>query len=224
MLDLHPYTLLAAVILVLVARHTVDAVGKPKIHDAGWAVFTTVGPLLGHTKMAKIGEKRQELAAVAAQKKKISAQDEYSRWTKLNRQQDKLAAEIKTLSEDLGSSKAAVVRAVGWAISAFTVVPVWFGRFWYRKAVLFYFPQGVLPHYAEWVLALPFGVTGGVGLTVWMFAVNTVLAGVVFLASFHFETPVEKPSKPLKPETRALDPVESDLEGLTPVKTASATF
>lgn len=221
MLDLHPYTLLVTVVVVLAARHFVSAVGKARIQDAGWALFSTVGPFLGNSKMAKLGEKRRDVASVVAQKKKISAQDEYALWTKLNRRQDALNAEIKALSDDLGSSKAAVTRVVSHAISAFTVAPVWFGRFWFRKAVLFYLPQGVLPHYAEWVLALPFGVTGTVGLTVWMFAVNTVLSAVVFLASFPFEASVQKPSKPEKP---ALGKAKSPAEGLTPLKTTSTGF
>ncbi|GEQ70068.1 hypothetical protein JCM33374_g3744 [Metschnikowia sp. JCM 33374] len=191
--DLSPATILALIFTVLFTKHTVGAIGKTNIVDFVWNAYTWFASKTGHPKLAKLAEKRKELVQINRERKSISAQDQYARWTKLNRAFDKVSTEIGALSEQVSSEKATVSKLVGLAITITTTAPIWFSRFWYRKVVLLYFPAGVLPYPVEWVLALPFTATGGLGLTVWMFAVNSVLSSAIFLVNYMLEPAVEKP-------------------------------
>ena len=200
MLDLHPYTLLVTVFVVLVFKTVVGQIGKSTIQEYGWLVYVMVGTKFGLNKsFLKFSSKKHELQALNKQKRSISAQDEYAKWTKLNRKADSLAVELKELEDLIATNKTLVNKAVNMAILVVTTLPIWFFRVWFRKAVLFYLPPGVLPYYVEWCLALPFIQTGGIGLTIWMMSVNSVLGGIAFLIGFVWEKKVEKPELPATP-------------------------
>ncbi|EGV61219.1 GET complex subunit get1 [Yamadazyma tenuis] len=192
--DLYPSTLLVTVLTVLLFKKIIEVVGKKNIQDLTWRSYCQVAGKLGHSKLSEISNKSSEARKVNLQRKAVSAQDEYAKWTKLNRQHDKLLAEIDQLNQGLASEKAGVVKYLGLLISVLTTLPIWFFRLWFRKAVLFHLPPGYLPYPIERLFGLPFVVLGGVGLTVWMFSVNSVLTSLEFLIKFPFETPVEKPS------------------------------
>lgn len=200
MIDLHPFTLLVSVFVVLILKQTVQLVGKSNLESFLWRFYCAIAPKLGHHKLNTITVKQQEAAAINKERRLISAQDQYAKWTKLNRQFDKINEEIKALNEEVAGEKAQVSRLLGLVITALTTAPIWFFRVWFRKAVLFYLPPGVFPYPVERLLALPFVTLGGVGLTVWMFASNSVISSVIFLIKFPFETPVEKPVKQEKVE------------------------
>lgn len=193
MFDISASNLLISVFFVLVLKQLINGIGKAKLENMGWWAYSQVAPRLGDSKFVELEQKQREFARVTKERKSISAQDQYARWTKLNRQADKLKDEVAKLKEATTASKGSVGRIVGYGIMLTTTVPLWFFRVWYRKAVLFYFPAGVLPYHVEWFLALPFITTGGVGLTIWMMAVNNVLSCVEFLVKFPFEPAVPKP-------------------------------
>ncbi|ODV79665.1 coiled-coil membrane protein [Suhomyces tanzawaensis NRRL Y-17324] len=209
MLDLHPYTILLLVFIVLLFKHAINEVGKNNIQDWAWGYYIKFGSRIGLSQFAEYNQKKTELNKVNREKRSISAQDQYAKWTKLNRQADKLTAEIKSLDEHISQNKAGINRVVGLVTMVLTTLPIWGFRVLFRKSVLFYFPTGVLPYYLEWFLALPFIKTGGVGLTIWMFTVNSVLSSLALLVSFPFEKPVSKPvkqtreSKDTKTDTKA---------------------
>ncbi|OBA24128.1 hypothetical protein METBIDRAFT_36510 [Metschnikowia bicuspidata var. bicuspidata NRRL YB-4993] len=192
-LDLLPTTILAFIFTVLLAKHVVSAIGKSTLVENAWSIYTWLASRMGHPKFKLLAAKRQELVKVNRERKAISAQDQYARWTKLNRTFDKLSGEISALTEEVSAEKASVGKVVNLTITVFTTAPIWFSRYWYRKVVLLYFPAGVFPYPVEWFLALPFTVTGGLGLTVWMFAVNSVLSSLTFLVKYALEPAVEKP-------------------------------
>lgn len=197
-LDISGYTILVLIFSILVTKGIVDLVGKPALHQLAWQLYLLVGPKLGLSKVLQdYGEKRKELWETNREKRSISAQDQYAKWTKLNRKCDKLNAEIKTLDELIAKDQAKVNMVVNQLIMVFLTVPVWFFRVWYRKNVLFYLPNGVLPRVVEWVMALPFFAVGAVGLTMWMQCVNQVVALVLFMVKFLlFDQKVDKPEMP----------------------------
>ncbi|GBL50676.1 hypothetical_protein [Candidozyma auris] len=198
MLDLKPSSILVFVFVALLLKTIVNAIGKAKIESYVWNLYTNVA---SKSEFVELKQKREQLIEINKQRKSISAQDEYAKWTKLNRQFDKVNSEVAALTEAVSSEKLKLTKAIGVAISLCTAAPIWFSRVWYRKAILFYFPQGVLPHYLEWVLALPFITTGGVGLTIWMMAVNWVLDGIAQIVSFYLSPSVPKPVA--QPESNA---------------------
>lgn len=205
MFDISSSNLLISVLVVLFAKQLINAVGKATLENIGWSAYCKVAPKLGDSKFIALEQKNGELAKVSKERKSISAQDEYARWTKLNRQSDKLTGEINKLKEETSASRSYISKYIGYMILVTTTLPIWFFRVWFRKTVLFYFPTGVLPHYVEWFLALPFITTGGVGLTIWMSAVNNVVSSVIFLVKFPFEKEVPFPSKEVGNEKSSIN-------------------
>lgn len=191
-------SILVFVFVALLLKTIVNAIGKAKIESYVWNLYINVA---SKSEFVELKQKREQLIEINKQRKSISAQDEYAKWTKLNRQFDKVNSEVAALTEAVSSEKLKLTKAIGVAISLCTAAPIWFSRVWYRKAILFYFPQGVLPHYLEWVLALPFITTGGVGLTIWMMAVNWVLGGIAQIVLFYLSPLVPKPVA--QPESNA---------------------
>lgn len=193
MLDIEPSNLLVVIFLVLCIKQLINAIGKSKLENIGWTIYCKVLPNVGNSKFRLLAAKQEELNKVAKERKSISAQDQYAKWTKLNRQFDKLNAELSELKQETTASKGQISKYIGYGIMCLTSLPIWFFRVWFRKAVLFYFPVGVLPHSFEWFLALPFITTGGVGLSVWMFASNKVISSLLFLVMFPFEKEIPAP-------------------------------
>ncbi|KAF5212878.1 GET complex subunit get1 [Clavispora lusitaniae] len=202
MFELQPSSIVVLVFCVLAIKVCISLIGKTTIQDRIWYLYTIGASKTGHSKFVALAQKREELVRVNKERRAISAQDEYAKWTKLNRQFDKLNSEVNDLAEATSSEKAQISKLVNLAIAATTTAPIWFSRIWYRKVVLFYLPPKVFPYYIEWVLALPFIVTGGVGLTVWMFALNSVLSSLEFLIKFYLEEPVKKPEAPAASEAQ----------------------
>ncbi|CCE78218.1 Piso0_000835 [Millerozyma farinosa CBS 7064] len=209
MLDISPYQLVIASLLVIFFKQIVGKVGKEVLEENGWRLYTTVGQRLGDAKLKELGNRRAELAKIDRERKSISAQDEYARWTKLNRRFDKLSGETEKLAESQKDRKAQLGRALGVALFATTSLPIWVFRIWFRKAVLFYFPAGTLPYALEYVLALPFVPTGGVGLTVWMFACNSVISSLLFMVCFPFQASVPPPARPTNEKEDKTAPTET---------------
>lgn len=194
-IDLDPYTLVIGLVIVLGLKNGINAVSKKTLETWLWLVYLKAAGKLGNAKLHALDDKTVQAININKERKSISAQDQYAKWTKLNRQYEKLTTEINVLNEELLTDKAVVVKYLSWVISLLTVVPIWFCRVWFRKKVLFYLPIGVFPYALERLLAFPFVVLGGVGLTVWMFSLNQVISSVIFLLTFPFEPPVEKPVK-----------------------------
>lgn len=198
MLDLAPTSVLSLLLVVLILLNLIKAIGKSSLANQCWNLYSTVASKAGKAKFVELSKKRNELVQINKERKSISAQDQYAKWTKLNRNFDRVSAEVKTLVEEVSSEKATVNKVVNMAVSILTVAPVWFCRVWYRKTVLFYFPKGYLPYALEWAMALPFTVTGGLGLTVWMYALNSFLSSIIFLIGYLIEPAVIKPVKPVE--------------------------
>lgn len=201
-LDLNPYTILITSFTFLVLQKIITLIGKPTIQSLVWNVYTS-SPLLAQSKSIKqYAAKQHEIRTLAHEQRSISAQDEYAKWTKLNRKLDKLKLELQDLNETLSVEKTKVNSLTNSLIWISTVLPIWVMRLLFRKTNLFFIRVGILPYYIEWWLALPFFKVGTIGLTCWMFAVNCVLSDLIFLVSFPFKVKVAKPEKPIKEQEK----------------------
>ncbi|KAK6197101.1 coiled-coil membrane protein [Scheffersomyces amazonensis] len=195
-IDLHPYTLLIITFIILVSQEIIGFIGKNQLQEFVWLVYVKVGTQLSLSDSFKLySTKVSEIQRLNKEKRLISAQDEYAKWTKLNRQVDKLTGEIAQLKDELSKNKSSINSLVNLFITLLTTVPLWFFRVWFRKSALFYLPPHYLPHTLEWILAIPFFPVGTIGLTVWIFAVKQVISSLVFLLTFPFEQPTSKPVK-----------------------------
>jgi uncharacterized protein Usg len=205
MLDLEPYRLLWVLVAILTLKQVVDHIGKLKLQEYIWNTYILLGKKFGLNKnFEKWSQTKLELRLVNQQKRLISAQDQYAKWTKLNRQSDKLVIEIKAIEDQIDNDKAKVNWVFNKVILLLITLPLWFMRLWYRKSILLYLPKGVFPYPIEWILSLPFIPLGGIGLTIWMFSLNSVISSILFLISFSWS------SKPIKPTK--LEPKKSKIE------------
>ena len=200
MLNADGYSLLMAVFCIVIIKQSIDVIGRKNIESFCWKLYCQIAARLGHSKLSHLASLTRQLNQVNKERKSISAQDEYAKWTKLNRQFDKLSGEIGKMDQELSQDMTTVNKYLGYIITAVTTAPIWFCRVWYRKAVLFYFPPGVFPYVMERLFAIPFVVIGGVGLTVWMFSVNSVVSSVIFMVKFAFEEEPERGEKQEKGE------------------------
>ncbi|RKP29256.1 Golgi to ER traffic protein 1 [Metschnikowia bicuspidata] len=195
MLDLTPTSVLLLLLVTIAVQTAVTAIGKSALLNQIWSVYFYIASSAGKPKFVEHTRKRAELVQINQERKSISAQDQYARWTKLNRSFDRLSSEIKELSSLVSSEKASVEKAVNTAVLVCTTAPIWLCRIWFRKTVVFYFPPGYLPHAVEWFLSFPFTVTGGVGVSLWIWCVNSALNSIVFLLLYLIEPVVPRPQK-----------------------------
>lgn len=205
-LDLNPYTIIITTLTLLILQKIISLIGKPAIQSLVWNFYTST-PFLGQSNSIKqYASKQHEIRTLTHEQRSISAQDEYAKWTKLNRKLDKLKLDLQELNENLTAEKGKVNSLTNSIIWISTVLPIWIMRVLFRKTHLFYIRVGILPYYLEWWLALPFFKTGTIGLTCWMFAVNCVLSDLLFLVSFPFKAKVAKPEKPVNNKRQEKSP------------------
>ncbi|KAI5951965.1 GET1 [Candida jiufengensis] len=199
-IDIDPYKVIIITFIILFIQKLITNIGQKTIesHISNF-YFTKIS---SNNSFKEYNLKQQELTKLIKQQKSISAQDEYAKWTKINRSIDKLKQELVKLNEINSESKASIVNIVKLSITVITTLPIWFLRIFCRNNQLFYLRIGILPNYLEWVLALPFFKTGIIGLTCWMFCVNYVLDNLIFLIKFPFEPTVAKPVEPVKVDVK----------------------
>ncbi|RLV93604.1 Golgi to ER traffic protein 1 [Spathaspora sp. JA1] len=202
-LDIDPYTVLLSVFIIVLAQQIIKQIGKSTIQEFIWLSYIHYGTKLNlSSQFAQLSQAKEQLHQINKEKRAISAQDEYAKWTKLNRRCDKLTEEISSMTDQISQSKATVDKLTGLLITVATTIPLWFFRIFSRKTHLFYFSSGVFPWYIERALSLPFLPAGAVGLTIWMYAVNSVISNFLFLVSFIF---AETKVKPVKPEKKIVE-------------------
>ena len=133
---------------------------------------------------------KRELAAT-------SAQDQFAKWAKLQRQYDKALAEhdkkcmlgfpsMRTLigyKADRDLTTAQSLQTFKTSFESTVSVIRWlstnglrfFLQFWYAKQPIFWLPRGWVPGYVEWALALPRAQTGSISIQVWGIACASVI-------------------------------------------------
>lgn len=129
---------------------------------------------------------RRQLAAT-------SAQNEFSKWAKLQRQVDKLTVQLEKKSTfphhtfsgsrmltthieaGLEANKAQFDKMVGGARWLGTTGMRMLLQFWFSKQPMFWLPHGFVPYYGEWLLSFPRAPLGAVSIQVWGMACGTAI-------------------------------------------------
>lgn len=180
------------IILTIISffKHFINTIGKSKLQKIGWLLYLKFGPVLGLNKSLDVLlQKLKELKTVNKEKKMISPQDEYSKWTKLNRKSEKLVLEIKKLEQVLGGSKNHAKNLMSFLIIFFLTVPHWYFKIFYRSMVLFYLPKNTLPYFIQFIFALPFTKIGAISLGIWITALDNVIYSLFYIISIFFIKP-----------------------------------
>lgn len=171
-------------LLVILAFLTIDKL---------WPLIETLLQNLAQANSSKLKELVHERQTLQAQQKEISAQDQYAKWTKNNRNLEKLNKQIegekKALLSQVDRTKASLKKVKLVLIT----VPFTILKFYKGKMPIYELPKGIFPNYLQglfqhgWVyLALgPLkmkSVSDGthvtVSLAIWLFAFLRVIGTV----------------------------------------------
>jgi hypothetical protein len=143
----------------------------------------------------------------------VSAQDEFTKWAKLQRQQDKAMAEYQKLgmytlatpthfgirnqsNTPLSTDNSLKTHRATFQSTVSTLR--WLGtqglrfvlQFWFAKSPMFWLPAGWVPYYVEWILSFPRAPLGSVSINVWGIACASmiVLVGEAVMAAYVLAT------------------------------------
>ncbi len=181
--------------ILTIFTNIIKSIGKDKIKNKIYLIYTR-SPFAGKD-LDKLSQLRKERIQVNRQRNTISAQDNYAKWTKLNRKFDKLTEELKKEEVALAKKKARFDLNVDRVITFITVVPNNLVNLWYSRVPLLYLPYGLLPAFLEiFVLNFPFLPRGSIGVIIWSFCLNKTLNFFIVLFKYLlFTKPVQKPVK-----------------------------
>ncbi|CDK27954.1 unnamed protein product [Kuraishia capsulata CBS 1993] len=188
------WSLLVFITLFLLFQKVFNWIGQDRVKQAAWIGYQQVS---AEAEIKHLHAVRKELRQIYVERSAISAQDQYAKWTKLNRRFDKLEKEKNDLELSLGVKREAFNAKVAVAIKLVTTLPLYAVRFFFARRVLFSIPDKVLPRPVEFLMSFPLLPRGSVGPIVWVFASSRV-SGLVFSA-VRFLVTSPRVTIPLKP-------------------------
>ncbi|CEP60491.1 GET complex subunit GET1 LALA0_S01e12112g [Lachancea lanzarotensis] len=101
----------------------------------------------------RLRELSKKLHSLQTQQRSISAQDEYAKWTKLNRQIAQLDKQVKAAQEELKQMRQAGEKSLSRVRLLTLTAPLLLLRFWKGKTVVYSVPQGMFPRLIETILS-----------------------------------------------------------------------
>ncbi|MDF2700524.1 MAG: uncharacterized protein K0Q49_2083 [Haloplasmataceae bacterium] len=123
----------------------------------------------------KLDHLSKERRSIESERNKLSAQDNYAKWTKLNRKLDNLNNEITELSNKVKSTQTTQLNTIKSIIMFFQKVPIYFIRFWYSRTPVIILYTFSLPFPFSKILSMPWGKNNTVSAFFWCLAIETVL-------------------------------------------------
>ncbi|SCV00583.1 LANO_0F07602g1_1 [Lachancea nothofagi CBS 11611] len=104
----------------------------------------------GALKLGELSRKRQDLQR---QQRSTSAQDEYAKWTKLNRQISQLDTQLTEAQAQLKQTRQVGEKALSRLRLILLTAPLLLLRFWKGKVAVYTLPQGMFPRMIETILS-----------------------------------------------------------------------
>lgn len=174
--------------------------GKDNIVQSLWLVFLKYS---SNPKLKQLNELKKTRRAIYVEKTALSPQDQYAKWTKLNRKFDELGKTIESLETEIVDLKNGFCKKISGLLSVVYWIPMIYFRGWNRKTPVFWLPNGVFPFFIEKLLSWPSAPVGSIGLTQWIFLINAFLGGVLFTYKNLINPPlIQKPEKSTKIATK----------------------
>ncbi|KAG0675681.1 GET complex subunit get1 [Pichia californica] len=130
------------------------------------------------SQISKLNLLMKESRSIESERNKLSAQDHYAKWTKLNRKLDKLNDEIKLLSKNIQSSQLVKVGKISSILLFLEKIPLYFIRFWYSRTPVILIESNSLFNsfgFQRFILNMPFGEKNIVSTLFWCIALDIVL-------------------------------------------------
>ena len=149
---------------------------------------------------AQLAALMKESRAVELERNKVSAQDQYARWTKLNRRLDKLNDEVKRASQQLQAAQLSHVGVSSTLLLLVEKAPLYVLRSWYaRTPVLRLGEETALCRsfgFQRFILNMPFGERNTVSTLFWCTALDLVLQTLLVFAKDFYALVVTISAKP----------------------------
>ncbi|ODV98075.1 hypothetical protein PACTADRAFT_565 [Pachysolen tannophilus NRRL Y-2460] len=177
--------LLLVVLGLLIIKNAISIVGKANVVEFLWAFYN--GYLSRDKEWIKLKNLKIDKIEIIKEKNSISPQDQYAKWTKLNRNLDKLSKEIELLESNLILKRSIFKNYISYFITAIIEIPLLFIRIFKRNQPMFYLPNGIFPKYVLWILKFPNANYNSVSLNVWIFFINTFINNLLGLIKYIFE-------------------------------------
>ncbi|GMF01284.1 unnamed protein product [Ambrosiozyma monospora] len=164
-------------------------------------IFGAYSKLTASGKYKELQLLKHKQVQINRERNSISAQDNYAKWVKLNRQFDKLASQITELERNLSAQKFKVDGISDLALKIITILPINGLKLWYSRKELIFLPNGLFPWYVEsFVLNFPWLSRGSVGLIVWLYCVDKIFW--ILVDAFKLAFLEEKLTKPVHPSEK----------------------
>lgn len=194
MYSLKNSTIFFLVTILTIVTAIIKAIGKDKIRN--YVYRLSLRTRSGKKELESVHDLKKEQLEVNRERQSISAQDNYAKWTKLNRKFNKLSDEIKDREQSMSKTKAQLDLKVDKVITFFTVVPNNLLRLWYSRVALLYLPNGLLPFFIDaFVINFPFLPRGSVGVVFWSLCLGKVVDVLIgTLKYFFFTRPATDPA------------------------------
>ncbi|OAA66441.1 chd5 domain containing protein [Niveomyces insectorum RCEF 264] len=167
-------SLLVVVFLVEVAVQVVNSLGAAAISNALWRLYNYI-PSQRSAAFAEQRTLQLEYLKIRRELQATSSQDEFAKWARLRRQQDKVLETLEKKKSALDAGRRTFDTAVTVLRLGLTRGLQYFLPFWYAREPMFWLPHGWFPGYAEWLLSFPRAPRGSVSIASWQLACTGVL-------------------------------------------------
>jgi len=122
-------------------------------HQA-WKLYLLL-PLPIRRQLAHQRTLQSNLLKTSASLKSTSAQDDFAKWARLNRQHDKQIQDLQALTAGVESHKTRFRRGAKVLLWVGTTGTKGLVQWWFNRQAVFWLPAGTFPYWVEYVLAFP---------------------------------------------------------------------
>ncbi|PKS06947.1 hypothetical protein jhhlp_005543 [Lomentospora prolificans] len=154
--------------------HVVNSVGAATINNLIWGLLNRF-PTETSKLVAENRKLQKEYLKLRRELNATSSQDQFAKWAKLRRQHHKLLEQLEKKKAEMNASKSKFDSSISVARLLLTKAPHFILPMWYAKEPMFWLPQGLFPHYAEWFLSLPKAPLGSVSILSWQVACTVII-------------------------------------------------
>ncbi|KAJ4354722.1 GET complex subunit get1 [Ascochyta clinopodiicola] len=168
-------SLLLVVFILQFVLHLINTVGASTIDELLWVLYNKLPtPTSGNARRCQALKK--EIVQLKRELGNTSAQDNFGKWAKLDRQHNKAVAEYQKLDGSLRTHQTTFNSAVKTLRFLGTQGLRFVLQFWFSKSPMFWLPAGWVPYYVEWILSFPRAPLGSISIQVWTAACAAIIA------------------------------------------------
>jgi hypothetical protein len=206
-------SLLLVVFILQLLLHIINTVGANTLNELLWILYNKFPtPTSGAAK--KSATLKREVIRLKRELGAVSAQDDFAKWAKLQRQHEKAMNEYQKLDTSLRSHQTKFTSAVSTLRWLGTQGLRFVLQFWFAKSPMFWMPPGWVPYYVEWILSFPRAPLGSVSINIWGIACASMIALVAEAVTALYVLITKKPVGVAQDSTKG-EPMAFKAQGTT---------